>query len=189
VIGEPSLVSLDIETTGLDPEVDRVRAVAIAAVGNTQVFVSDDETELLFSLQTYVSALALDDVIVTWNGEEFDMPFLAMRFELAGVSSTLRVVRIAGVGKYGNPLFHAEWGSRHHVDIAPFFKDRALSMGISWSLKPVARAILGVEPIEVDRSGSSIARLSRNDIGLYVASDAEITLRLAGRLGAALEPA
>jgi DNA polymerase elongation subunit (family B) len=184
-----ALVGLDIETTGLDPETDRVRAVALAASEGTQVLVSDDEVEVLLKLEDSISAVASDVTIVTWNGEEFDMPFLATRFERMGVPSSLHVVRTASVGKYGRCLFQAEWGPRRHVDIAPFFKERASSLGVSWNLKPVARAVLGIEPVEVDRSGSSIARLDPEELRRYVASDAEITLRLATRLGASLEPA
>jgi DNA polymerase elongation subunit (family B) len=187
VVNEGILVSLDIETTGLDAETERVRAVALAQVGGTQVLVSDDEVEVLIQLEDSVSALPSDVTIVTWNGEEFDMPFLATRFERMGVSSTLHVAPTAGVGKYGRSLFHAKWASRRHIDIAPFFKERAVSLGVSWNLKPVARAVLGYEPIEVDRSGSSIARLDPEELRLYVASDAEITLHLATRLGATLE--
>ncbi len=189
MIDEDALVGLDIETSGLDPEKNRIRGAALVTRDRSRVLVSDDEAHLLAELERLVSALPSDATIVTWNGGEFDMPFLATRFERRHVQSSLRVVPTSGVGKYGRPLFHAEWGSRRHVDVAPYFKDRAETLGVSWNLKPVAKAVLGVNPVQVDRSGSAIARLDPEELARYVASDAEITLRLAMRLAATLEPA
>jgi DNA polymerase elongation subunit (family B) len=184
-----ALVGLDIETTGLDPHTNRVRAVALASNEGTRVLVSDDEVEVLTELERLVSALAPRLAIVTWNGEEFDMPFLATRFDHRNIASTLRVAPTSGVGKYGRPLFHADWGPHHHVDIAPLYRSKADSLGVAWNLKPIAKAVLGMQPVEVDRSGSSISKLDRDVLARYVASDAEITLRLAVRLPATFEPA
>ena len=189
MVDEDALVGLDIETTGLDPHKHRVLAAALAATDGTRVLVFEDEVHLLGELERLVSGLAPHAAIVTWNGEEFDMPFLATRFEERLVPSTLRVVPTRDVGKYGRPLFHAEWGSRRHVDIAAHYKDWAQSLGVPWNLKPVAKAVLRVKPVEVDRSGSAISQLDPEAIAQYVASDAEITLSLAVRLATTLEPA
>jgi DNA polymerase elongation subunit (family B) len=189
VIDANSLLALDIETTGLDPGTAILRAAAIANSDGTRVLIGDEEVDLLRDLEGFVAGLPLDVSIVTWNGEEFDMPFLAWRFKERGVESTLRVTRLPQRGKYGGHLYHADWGGRRHVDIAPYLKDQAASLGIPWSLKPVVRAVLGVEPVEVDRSGDAISRLDPGLLARYVASDAEITLALARRLALTLEPA
>ncbi len=189
MIDENELVGLDIETTGLNPHIDRVRAVGLAARDGTKVLVSDEELDLLTELEELVLALPARAAIVTWNGEEFDMPFLAMRFEQRDIASTLRVKPTAGVGKYGRPLFSAYWGSHRHIDIAPLYRREAESAGVAWNLKPIAKAFLGVQPVEVDRTGSSISKLERAVLARYVASDAQITLDLAIRLGTILEPA
>jgi len=177
----PSLVSLDIETTGLDPDRSEVRAVGLAADHWSAVLVGEDEPTLLRSLESLIANLGSGSVLVTWNGEEFDLPFLGRRFDICEVPTTLVVTPKHGIGKYGNPLFDATWGHRRHIDIAPHYKDTASSRGVPWSLKPVARAALGVTPIEVDREGSRIAEMSNKDLRAYVASDAEITRELAQR--------
>jgi DNA polymerase elongation subunit (family B) len=189
VFDSDNLLALDIETTGLDPETNRLRAIALASPDAISVLISDDEPGLLRDIERFVSQVSLGTTIVTWNGEEFDMPFLAGCFRRTGVRSTLRVRPIAETGKYGGRLFRAEWGGLGHLDIAPFFKKQAESLRVPWSLKPVAHALLGVQPVEVDRSGSAIAQLDEDQLGRYVASDAQITLALARRLVPISEPA
>ena len=110
------------------------------------------------------------------------MPFLAFRFERLGVRSSLRVMPMQSTGKYGGLLYRADWGGRSHLDIAPHFQKVAQTRQVPWNLKPIARAVLGADPVEVDRSGSAISRLDPERLGAYVASDAEITLALAKRL-------
>lgn len=46
----------------------------------------------------------------------------------------------------------------------------------------MAREVLGVEPIEVDRRGESIAAMVTEDLIAYAGSDTDITLRLAETL-------
>lgn len=189
VIDANSLLALDIETTGLDPDTAILRAAALAGSDGTSVLISDDEVALLGELERFIAGLALDATIVTWNGEEFDMPFLAWRFRVTGIKSTLRVTQLPKTGKYGGRLYHADWRGLRHLDIAPYFEREAESLRIPWSLKPVARALLGVKPVEVDRSGEAIGKLAPERLTSYVASDAEITLALAKRLALSLEPA
>jgi DNA polymerase elongation subunit (family B) len=183
------LLALDVETTGLDPDLAQIRAAALAATDGTRVLVSDDEPGLLRDLEAFVAHFPPEITIITWNGEEFDLPFLDRRFHATGIKSTLRVMLAAGTGKYGGRLYRGDWGGRRHLDIAPYFKEQAASLGVPWSLKPLARALLHVQPVEVDRSGAAIGRLEPDRLASYVASDAEITLGLAKRLILTFEPA
>ena len=75
------------------------------------------------------------------------------------------------------------------MDIAPHFRKVAEALRVPWNLKPIARAVLGANPVEVDRSGPAIGQLNPDRLGAYVASDAEITLALAKRLMRNLVPA
>jgi hypothetical protein len=54
------------------------------------------------------------------------------------------------------------------------------ALGVRHSLKPVARAVLGIEPIEVDRRRTH--ELSAEERFRYAVSDAEITLALSERI-------
>jgi len=176
------LVALDIETTGLEAESSAVVAAALAARGGTEVFSTVDETALLAALEHAIADLPGRSTIVTWNGAEFDLPFLAKRYARRHVRSTLKVRLTGELGKYGKPLVEASWAGHPHVDIAPLFRETAARLGVQWSLKPVVRALLNTEPIEVDRHGEAIACLAPETLREYVTSDATITLGLAEML-------
>jgi uncharacterized protein len=65
---------LDIETTGLSPYEGIVTAVTVHGGGRTRSFVADDDLE---ELPAYLRRFG---VLVTFNGSQFDVPFLAVRF-------------------------------------------------------------------------------------------------------------
>lgn len=175
------VVALDIETTGLRPEDHHVVAVAIAAASGSKVFVGEEAT-ILAKVERHLSGLPTGSLVVTWNGEEFDLPFLFARFE-AWAQPTSLVLRPRGTsGKYGKPQYQARWGNHPHLDIAPSFELRAQELQVKWSLKPVARALLGLDPVEVDNRGEAIAAMPTDALTRYVRSDAEITRSLAFHL-------
>jgi uncharacterized protein YprB with RNaseH-like and TPR domain len=65
---------LDIETTSLSPYEGMLTAVTVHGAGQTRTFVADDNLEELPAhLQTF-------QVLVTFNGIFFDVPFLRVRF-------------------------------------------------------------------------------------------------------------
>lgn len=194
------LLGLDIETDtshggGLDPTSAKITAVAVSAVAgmgreaslSTTVFCGDDECALLQKVEAHVRELPAG-IIVTWNGSCFDLPFLADRMRLHGVDTALRlspdpmvVVKYAPLpGHQGG--YRARWGAHQHVDVAGLYRAFALEHGLAWSLKPVARAVLGVKPIEVDRS--AVHQLSDEALVRYNASDAVVTLALGARIDA-----
>ncbi len=65
---------LDIETTGLSPYEGIVTVVAVHTPGTTRTFVADDNLE---ELPAYLKRFQL---LVTFNGLFFDVPFLEHRF-------------------------------------------------------------------------------------------------------------
>ncbi len=174
-------VSLDIETSGLDPSQGEVLAVALSSQKWSLAITGKEEPTLLRILESTIRSLDESAVILTWNGEEFDLPFLRHRFDLTGVESDLQLRPKEGVGKYGGAIFEGQWGTRTHIDIAPLYREVAERRGVPWSLKPVAIAELGATPVEVDRRGEQIAQLSDADLRSYVSSDAEITYQLSVR--------
>jgi hypothetical protein len=186
---EVPLTVLDIETdtlgvNGLDPRESRVVSAALAfSDREALVFEDADERRLLEAIGSVVRARS--GLLVTWNGAGFDLPFLAVRSELLGLDLGLETVtdpsipvKYAAPEGLGGPV-RARWGSTAHVDISFLYKDFAADRGVSWSLKPVARA-LGLSPVEVDRE--RIHDLSAEQLRDYVLSDVEVTLALAARL-------
>ena len=177
-MAKETIVALDIETTGLDPQSSRVLAVALSSRGADNVLTDDGEARLLENLERTIAGLPADATLVTWNGEGFDLPFLAERYEFHGVPTSLQLRPRNVIGKYGRPRFEATWGGRPHVDIAYAYRSRAESLGVEWSLKPLARA-LGHDPVEVDRNGKAIENMPLRLLKAYAASDARVTATLA----------
>lgn len=172
-------IAIDIETTGLDPEDSKVLALGMTSHSGGLAVLEDNEADLLRLIEKEIQNLDPRALLVTWNGEEFDMPFLAVRYSANDLPSTLTVHRKLGHGKYGGPLYQATWSSHLHIDIAPLFRRWADRNDVEWKLKPVARALLGIEPIEVDRDGRSMQNLEEDRLRAYVLSDARITFELA----------
>lgn len=180
------LVGLDIETDttidGRDPRHSRIVAVALASSdGDLSIVLDDpDEAALLTDLIEHVSRLDKDDVIVTWNGAGFDLPFLEVRAKVLGIDlpwslwPSKRVPKYEPVGVAG-PL-RASFGHIGHVDVAYMYKDLAEAAGVQWALKPVS-LLCGLEPVQVNRE--KIHELSPDELSAYVTSDARCTAYLA----------
>lgn len=148
-------ISLDIETTGLNPWEDRVVTAALSDGDRfDEVFDwPDDERTLLEDLDFwFYSRPKPVHRIVTWNGSEFDLPFLACRYALNGLPQEGPTVVPSGeVGKYGKPRYKGMWNDAIELDISYRYKKVADDLGVKWSLKPVAEA-LGHEVISFDFS-------------------------------------
>ena len=87
-------VQVDLETTGLDPEADRIFLIALRAPdGHTEILEGDGddafaEADLVARLVARVQALD-PDVIENHNLHGFDLPFLARRARALGVTLAL----------------------------------------------------------------------------------------------------
>lgn len=145
-------VSVDIETTGLNPWEDR--AVTVALVGNqgdtVEVFDEpEDEQRLLQDVEGYMRHTKID-LLVGWNHTEFDLPFLAVRFVLNGVDLPPFIRPTGEVGKYGKPRYDGMWYGASFRDIAYDYQEEAMAAGVKWSLKPFAEYKKLGKGIEVD---------------------------------------
>lgn len=178
--------ALDIETdttvNGLDPREAAVVAVAVSCSDGRSFVFSGPEKNLLTELEAFVGTLE-PGVLITWNGSVFDLPFLVDRFRLNGVETSLFIKMDPTVLVKYQPLpghqggYRARWAEHVHCDVSPIFLDTARRLGVRHALKPVARAVLDVEPIEVDRS--RIHQLTEQELKAYATSDTDITLALA----------
>lgn len=103
------------------------------------------------------------DLLVTWNGSVFDLPFLADRAEING--TTLGDLQLApdparqpkyqalpGHDRNGaSGAYKASWHGLPHLDVAYVYQQYARANDVDWSLKPVA-ASRGIDMITVDRA-------------------------------------
>lgn len=201
--------ALDIETDTSDlTEEERIagytaRGLVPAITPIISVGLFDGHRKLFFDhescggeegvIRALVDALADgadDGPVVTWNGAVFDLPFVADRIQLLGLDDLAGAFELtpdpAIVPKY-DPLpghdggYHAVVAGREHVDVAYLVREDAMARGVSWSLKPYAKARLGVSPVEVDRT--AVHTLTRAELAEYQTSDAVVTWDLAADLG------
>lgn len=188
-----ALYALDIETdttvNGLDPAVAAVTSVAVlSSDGDLVVFDDRNERRLLTGLLAWLGHADAGDLVVTWNGSCFDLPFIADRLARWGIDGRrygFRVVPAADRPPKYAPLpghaggYRAKVCGLDHVDIAYLWRSFADERQLPWSLKPVAEAH-GLTPVVVDRE--HVSELSVSERTAYVVSDVEMTLALALRV-------
>ena len=178
----PLLYGLDIETDttvdGLDPQVGRVLAVAVAGAGGAEVLSDADEAALLIALDARLADLPAG-VLVTWNGARFDLPYLATRADGLGVDLGLVLEPDRSRRSPHTPLPgprrrlpRARWHHHAHLDVYRSYQaDVGPMLRMTCSLKAVAR-LAGLVPIEVD--AARVHALAPAALEAYVASDARL---------------
>jgi uncharacterized protein YprB with RNaseH-like and TPR domain len=178
---------LDIETdtteNGLDPRVAAVVTVALAGPLYEEVF-TGPEAALLTDLDQRLGELE-PGVLATWNGAAFDLPFLADRAALNGLSLGLSLRHDPSITMRRAPLpghrgaYRASWYDHGHLDAYRLYRgDVGPALRISCSLKSIARFV-GLAPVEVDRT--RIHDLSNEALHAYAASDARLARILTER--------
>ena len=94
-------MQFDLETTGLDPERDRIFMIAVRdPSGATEVLESASEADLIRQLVSKVRA-ADPDVIENHNLHGFDLPFLNTRARIVGVPLALGRIGPPGLRQRG----------------------------------------------------------------------------------------
>ncbi|TDT60962.1 ribonuclease H-like domain-containing protein [Fonticella tunisiensis] len=79
------IIYFDIETTGLNPEFSKIILLGASYVENNKYIVEQffadrlDEEELI--LKDFIKVLERFDMVVTYNGKNFDVPFVNKRIE------------------------------------------------------------------------------------------------------------
>lgn len=180
------LYGLDIETdtsvNGLDPATSRIVAVALVAGRDEWVF-EGDEAHLLADLDRRVAALQ-PGTLVTWNGANFDLPFLARRAELVGVRLGLELRLDPDLVLPGGPLpgepgaYRARWHGHRHLDGYRLYRADVGALGWSCGLKAMAR-LVGLDAVELDASALHLVEAAQ--VREYVASDARVARELVSR--------
>ena len=174
----------DIETdttiNGLDATVAAIVAVAVSTAEEDFVLLGK-ELQILRDLEELIASLT-PGVLITWNGNYFDLPFISERAARCGVPLGLRF----GAGEpsrwsreHHNRPYTSSWGDHRHLDGYQLYRaDLGRQFKISCGLKPLSR-MLGLAPVEVDRT--QIHLLTDQEMREYVASDARLARELVAR--------
>ncbi len=141
------IYGLDIETDGrgdgVDPTVAAVSSVALSGRNFDELFRGDEAT-LLGQLDQRLASLR-PGVVATWNGATFDLPFIADRARLLGVSLDLRLRLDHSLTCHRTPLpghagaYRGSWGGHAHLDTFRLYGHPSPTP--AWSLRTIARLV------------------------------------------------
>lgn len=81
-----SIIHLDIETTGLDSTKNRVIFIGCKQNGQYHIFTNQSEAQILTDFSNWFNKSG-SDVLSTFNGYRFDIPFLIERFKVNGLQN------------------------------------------------------------------------------------------------------
>ncbi|PMB49267.1 DNA polymerase I [Fischerella thermalis CCMEE 5205] len=196
---ELSQLFVDIETAGIDPVENRIYAIGcMDEIGCPTVFIDISEAKIITEFLNHLEKKN-PEVIFTYNGMQFDLPFIITRCKLHGithpfkVASKTRTIRTAQVR--GEPLKIREIFIRNcqHVDIyicvlrwdfiakkltnGRSLKQAVLEMG----LRSQTRLVLPYEEIKVCWKAGSGSR-GWEKIREYLTYDLEDTRLIANML-------
>jgi hypothetical protein len=192
---QPRVAVLDIETGGLNPEVDRLLAAGLLLKDpdgqeRTLVFRGSEREILEGVTQTLLSERPR--ILVTYNGLDFDLPFLAARARALGVEFPITLdphdrVRVSGTaGVLGKePITFPRILERPEglpvVDVFGLvarFQNQSRTLGPRLDLKSVS-AVLGVaEPGRPHLPHERIPEVPDDVLEAYLCADLRETLRL-----------
>ena len=140
---------LDIETTGLHPEVDRVLMVGLMSESGVKTIITDpDEKATLFQVVEFLR-VNKPELLIGHNLFNFDLPFLAARCRINGVpnpfTKAYKTSRITSASVNGQPIEFTPiyWKG---TDILDTFQqiaiwDKAAAKLNSYGLKPSVIAL------------------------------------------------
>lgn len=114
---------LDIETTGLDATKERIIAIGCLRESlDVQIFMHADEARLLQEFLAYLEAVN-PEVLLTYNGMAFDLPFIITRLNLLNIKHHFQLStsprQIPSAQTFGTPIKVNEiyYKNSNHVDV------------------------------------------------------------------------
>ena len=147
------------------------RKEKVEARGDFEIEEFDDEKKMIIRAMEIMRQYP---IIVTFNGDNFDMRYIRRRAEYLGIGEAVRDIII------GKNDTRVAWGV--HLDLYHFFKNTSIRNYAfegrydEISLDAVGRSLVGMGKIEIQEG---FERYSLSELCEYSFRDAEITYRLA----------
>jgi DNA polymerase I len=139
------------------------------------------DSELALILET-LSTISKYPVILTFNGDNFDLRYLYVRALKLGIAKELISIKIKKVVKGGKRVeYVAEVNNGIHIDLYKFFNNKAIQSYAfegrykEVNLDSVAQALLGVGKVQLDEE---LGKVDLQTLVRYNTRDAQITLEL-----------
>ncbi|MGI6767002.1 MAG: ribonuclease H-like domain-containing protein [Lentihominibacter sp.] len=87
---------LDIETTGLNPQWSEYILGCVYKYGEGRLyqFLAENRTQEFETLEAFISEIAEPDVVITYNGKYFDIPFLEQRLRHHGMPAMKEIYNL-----------------------------------------------------------------------------------------------
>ena len=106
--GQLTKLYLDIETTGLHPEVDRVLMVGLMSENGVKTIITDPDEKVLLSQVMEFLRVNKPELLIGHNLFNFDLPFLTARCRINGVpnpfTKAYKTSRITSASVNGQPI-------------------------------------------------------------------------------------
>ncbi len=138
----------------------------------------EDEAGLILEL---FSILRNYPVLLTFNGDNFDLRYIHRRAQKLGIDQTHIPIRIKTLVKGNKKEYQAKLYAGLHIDLYKFFANRAIQAYAfdgsykEFTLDSIANALLGVGKVVLDEE---ISKLDLAMLSKYNFTDAKLTLEL-----------
>ncbi|MDO8056658.1 MAG: DNA polymerase domain-containing protein, partial [Candidatus Hermodarchaeota archaeon] len=152
-----------------------IAATAPKIPETVKVELFDDEQKLL---ERVFAIIWRTPILLTFNGDNFDLPYLVNRAKKLNILPTDIPIRLRG-GFRGNPEASLDYGV--HIDLYRFFHNRSIQIYAFRNqyrevrLETISQALLGEGKLELP---DEIQDLSLNLLAEYNWQDADLTIRL-----------
>jgi len=140
------------------------------ADGKTRIYIFESERDLI---ESFFKEIGRYPVIVSFNGDNFDLPYLYTRSRKLGFQREEIPVVIKET--------HATFRHALHIDLYRFFKNRAIQNYAfegrykEYTLDAVAQALIGKGKLSSDEG---VGSMSLYDLARYNLRDAQLTMEL-----------
>lgn len=146
---------------------------------DVEIEVFDSELPMILEA---LSIIARYPVVLTFNGDNFDLRYLYVRALKLGVPSELIGIKVKRVVKGGKRIeYVAELNSGIHIDLYKFFSNKAIQTYAfegkykEVNLDSIAQALLGVGKVQLDEE---LSKLDLSTLARYNVRDSQLTLEL-----------
>lgn len=139
----------------------------------------DEERELLASAISYINSLD-QKIIVTYNGDGFDIPYISRRLELHGLNLGVKGYKLSDTGFFSR--WYKKWDGKYLIDLYEYFNNNNIKTGAYLSeyenlkLDTVAEVILGKTKYKYE---GRIEDMGMDELSYYNAKDTQLTFDLA----------
>jgi DNA polymerase elongation subunit (family B) len=137
------------------------------------------ERELLKDAVGFVNNLPRK-IVVTYNGDTFDIPYISKRLEINGLDMGVVGYKLSDKGFMSR--WYKKWNGKYLLDLYQYFSNANIRTGAYKSaydnvkLDTVAEAILGETKYHYE---GEIESMSSEELGFYNAKDTQLTHKLA----------